>query len=405
MRAFLTQKTGNAIRAIGKMKNLTLSAASRKSASGVTSSPRPSLTGPIYEHNNHNNFPTDTRMTSVDEEIDDEPNNFLCATNKLKDPRVCNERSDSGFSECSACSTPSASCLCHLTTQLQDTIVEEKSNNSTSSTSEPHETTENIQNSEHDMHSEVSSLELDDASKINCDDITDISIRVPTRRELFQTDEGDMMSEIERRKVSLENTATTRTTPSRLRQEFSLEKLKKTNKVAQLMEKFEATDEVTIVPNSKFKSPPPVTNDNKKGLKSITVHTNDHCTNPLISALPITNRTCDLPKQHSFHAAHANSNHTISNDSLLVAKTAAAAGPKASTANSLSSTSGTRKSSSPSSNDTTTFRLSDRVREATERLSKPKQQATVTMTSDKTTKASILKQNSNFARSKEFWKR
>lgn len=405
------------------MKNLTLSAASRKSAGG---SPRPSLSGPTHTNNNNNNnnshnFISDNRITSVDEELEEDSNNILCANDKSKDPRVCNERSDSGFSECSSCSTPSASCVCNLTAHVQDTIIEEHSNSTSSISSiEPHETTESTQHqidaveeiqtisSDHDIRSEISSLEYDEANRANCDNnenIIDISIRVPTRHELFRNDDGDLMSEIERRKVSLENIAT-KSTPSKIREEFSLEKLKKTNKVAKLMEKFEIPEESTNVmmssqinvPNYKFKSS--VTNE--KGLKCIT--TSDNCnTYPSSPAMLITNSVnmCDLPKQDSINARHDN-NHNLPNNSFIAKSPPS---PTTDTLSSLSFSSTTRKSTSSSStNPTTTFRLSDRVREATERLSKPKQQA-VTMTTDKTTKASILKQNANFVRSKEFWRR
>lgn len=400
------------------MKNLTLSAASRKSAGG---SPRPSLSGPTHTNNN-NNYVSDNRITSVNEVLEDDSNNILFTNDKSKDPRVCNERSDSGFSECSSCSTPSASCVCNLTAHVQDTIIEEHSNSTSSVSSiEPHETSESTQHqicaaeeiqtisSDHDIRSEISSLEYDEANKANCDndeDIIDISIRVPTRRELFRNDDGDLMSEIERRKVSLENIVT-KSTPSKMREEFSLEKLKKTNKVAKLMEKFEIPEESTNVmmssqinvPNYKFKSS--VTNE--KGLKCIT--TPDNCNNnPSSPTMLITNSVnmCDLPKQDSINARHDN-NHNLPNDSPIAKSLSPS--PTTDTPSSLSLSSTTRKTTSSSStNSTTTFRLSDRVREATERLSKPKQQA-VTMTTDKTTKASILKQNANFVRSKEFWRR
>lgn len=74
------QKTGNAIRALGRM--VTLSAASRRN-SGVSSaptSPRPSLSM--------------SRMSSLSEEDD--------KTNRM---RMCSERSDSGISDCSSINT------------------------------------------------------------------------------------------------------------------------------------------------------------------------------------------------------------------------------------------------------------------------------------------------------------
>lgn len=353
------------------MKNLTLSAASRKSSTGVVSSPRPSISGGTMTYNDNNNFVADSRMTSVDEELTND--NLLTINDKYKDPRVCNERSDSGFSECSNCSTPSASCLCNLTQiDKSDTIVEEQYS---SSTAEP------CEESQSESRSEISSLEYDDANKANCDNSSQneedvvLSIRVPSRRELFLP-----MNEIERRKVSLENDKVKK---SKTREEFSLEKLKKTSKVALLMEKFEATVSTTPAPSSanfKFKA---VTNDNNDDDESDEGLIKSTSLNPPKTVQSITNcvQICDLTKKEpSINAGH-DTNHNS-----LVAQ--------------LPSPGATRKSPT---NYTTTFRLSDRVKEATERLSKPKQQAT---SMDKTTKASILtKQNSNFARSKEFWKR
>lgn len=371
------------------MKNLTLSAASRKSSTGVVSSPRPSISGGTDYSGNNNNFITDSRMTSVDEEGASD-NNLLCINDKLKDPRVCNERSDSGFSECSNCSTPSASCLCNLTQiEKSDTIVEEQYS---TSTAEPCEETQS------ESRSEISSLEYDEQNKGNCDNSSQneeedivLSIRVPTRRELYQNDVGVSISEIERRKVSLENDSIKKSkSGASAREEFSLEKLKKTSKVALLMEKFEVTSSPPPAASSvnfKFKA---VTNDNDdddesdEGLiKSTTPNLNN-------SVPSITNsvKICDLTKKgQSINAGHE-TNHNSTTHSLVAQLTSPAA---------------TRKSPT---NHTTTFRLSNRVKEATERLSKPKQQASSPTSMDKTTKASILtKQNSNFARSKEFWKR
>jgi hypothetical protein len=375
------------------MKSLTLSAASRKSASGVSSvnSPRPSISEPAYASSQ--SFVSDNRITSVDEETADDNKYLLCTNDRSKDPRVCNERSDSGFSECSNCSTPSASCVCNQLASLNhdknETIVEERSNNSSASSSSSHEpqdttTSETVPNvdeeeeeeevhtsSDHDIRSEISSLEYDTS---NCD--VAVSIRVPTRRELFQNELGEPMSEIERRKVSLENNAKK---AASMRQEFSLEKLKKASKVAQLMEKFEETSPVvspTAETNFKFKS-------------SVTIETGLRCTNPAVVV-----KTCDLPK-HSINAKHATNHKNISDSPPLSPSTVAKATAATAAATRTSPT-----------NASTTLRLSNRVRETTERLSKPKQQAAMTtMTTDKTTKASILKQNANFVRSKEFWRR
>lgn len=306
----------------------------------------------------------DSRMTSVNEEYDEASNNLTekgALSDKLKDLRSCNERSDSGFSECSNCSTPSTSCVCNLTLlDKTQSIIEEQSSGSSN---EPEDTTESIQqreatadesftmSSDHDIRSEISSLEYDDANKSTCDDNQNVvvSIRVPTRRELFQDEHGDLLSEIQRRKVSLENTAKK---SSSFKHEVALEKLKKSSKVALLMEKFETSNCAAAIPSYIIK--PTVTNGGAKGL-----HTNP------ISMM----KSFDDVK--SFVVRPPLADHLI-NDSNFLAH----------------SKSSTRNSTNP----TTTFRLSSRVREVTERLSRPKQQASV-------------EDSGALNRSKDFWKR
>lgn len=324
-----------------------------------------------------NNHINDSRMTSLKE--DDECANHSSTSHaaeekyelKPKDPRSCNERSDSGFSECSNCSTPSASCVCNLTLLDKTQSIIEEQSNSSSSSNEVEETTESIQpeteektptadesftvSSDHDIRSEISSLEYDDANKSPCDDNQNIvvSIRVPTRRELFQDENGDLLSEVERRKVCLENTA--KKTSASFKHEVSLEKLKKTSKVALLMEKFEASP--CPLPSYKTKS---------------TAVTNGLNTNQDFDNVKLF----DVP------------NSPIDEETNI-----------------FESSQFTAKSNSPTRNtaNSTTFRLSDRVREVTERLSRPKQQTSL---EDSPTKNSILKQNSSaFVRSKDFWKR
>jgi hypothetical protein len=376
------QKTGNAIRALGRLATLS---ASRKNlannaaaaAAAQVSSPRPSISGTLY--NNLNNHVNDSRMTSVneDEEIANHSSPLHASNDKcelkLKDIRSCNERSDSGFSECSNCSTPSASCVCNLTLlDKAQSIIEEQSNSSSSS-NEPEETTESIQpeteektatadesftvSSDHDIRSEISSLEYDDANKSPCDDNQNVvvSIRVPTRRELFQDEHGDLLSEIQRRKVSLENTA--KKTSSSFKHEVSLEKLKKTSKVALLMEKFEASS--CQLPSYQTKSTA-VTNG---------LNTNQAFDNVNVKSFDVPSSPVD-EENNIFESSHF-----------------------------------TAKSKSPTRNATnpTTFRLSNRVREVTERLSRTKQQTSL---EDSPTRNSIFKQDSStFVRSKDFWKR
>lgn len=91
------QKTGNAIRALGRMANL--SAASRRnsnSSASFSSSPRASLSGSGV-----------SRMSSLSEEGDPEikysSESFDLKSNRM---RICSERSDSGISDCSSISAP-----------------------------------------------------------------------------------------------------------------------------------------------------------------------------------------------------------------------------------------------------------------------------------------------------------
>lgn len=93
----------------------TLSANSRRnSAASVPSSPRPSITGTI-------NSSVIQHMTSLNEE-DDSTNPVADVKNKNK---TCNERSDSGFSECSNCSEK-IPCVCsHQTIDKNLVITEE----------------------------------------------------------------------------------------------------------------------------------------------------------------------------------------------------------------------------------------------------------------------------------------
>lgn len=266
-------------------------------------------------------------MPSVHEECDDDKT-------KPKDPRSCNERSDSGFSECSNCSTPSASCVCSL--MLLDktqAIIEEQS----SSSNEPEDTkTEEEKTAtevcsmvsfDQDIRSEVSSLEYDEANKSPGSDGKNIvvSFKASTRNKLFKDDRG----EIERRKLTLINAA--RKTTS-LKHEVSLEKLKKSSKVAMLMEKFETSPE----PSYKVKSA--VTNGAARDSRTNSMQAID------------CNKACDILKVKQ---KSTDSTNIFPSDSHF----------------SANSKSPTRYSTSP-----TTFRLSSKVREVTERLSRPKQQ-------------------------------
>ncbi|XP_055839411.1 myosin light chain kinase, smooth muscle-like isoform X1 [Episyrphus balteatus] len=130
------QKTGNAIRALGRMANL--SASRRNSAvstaGSVPSSPRPSLSGTsIFSAN------ATGHMTSLNEEEDDfnpelpsvELKLNVRNSLKVRDKTQCSERSDSGFSECSNCSGGvNSSCHC------PNTVVDRSNTTTTTKDSE-----------------------------------------------------------------------------------------------------------------------------------------------------------------------------------------------------------------------------------------------------------------------------
>ncbi|XP_043866600.1 titin isoform X5 [Drosophila mojavensis] len=98
------QKTGNAIRALGRMATLSASRRNSAIAMGALSSPRPSISGlSMLSAVNV----CSTQMASLNEEEDDFTGEMphvdkRKTTNlKLRDKSQCSERSDSGYSECS----------------------------------------------------------------------------------------------------------------------------------------------------------------------------------------------------------------------------------------------------------------------------------------------------------------
>uniref|UniRef100_A0A1I8NUE4 Muscle M-line assembly protein unc-89 n=1 Tax=Stomoxys calcitrans TaxID=35570 RepID=A0A1I8NUE4_STOCA len=113
------QKTGNAIRALGRMA--TLSASRRNSAistaGSLPSSPRPSISGMAMFNPTINT--TSAPMGSLHEEDDDFSIELPNAVHEItrRSPKVvtksqCSERSDSGYSECSNCSATGLQCQC-----------------------------------------------------------------------------------------------------------------------------------------------------------------------------------------------------------------------------------------------------------------------------------------------------
>lgn len=100
------KKTGNAIRALGRMATLSASRRNSAIAMGASNSPRPSISGLSMLGAAHVN---NTQMASLNEEEDDfsvdmpqvEKRKAGTGVLKLRDKSQCSERSDSGYSECS----------------------------------------------------------------------------------------------------------------------------------------------------------------------------------------------------------------------------------------------------------------------------------------------------------------
>ncbi|XP_039229321.1 titin isoform X7 [Drosophila yakuba] len=121
------QKTGNAIRALGRMANLSVSRRNSAIAMGVLSSPRPSISGLGMLTASAIGGGTSSQMTSLHEEEDDfsgemppvEKRTVL----KLRDKSQCSERSDSGYSECSNCSGAQETLLLSLAKSKLEAIA------------------------------------------------------------------------------------------------------------------------------------------------------------------------------------------------------------------------------------------------------------------------------------------
>ncbi|XP_034651180.1 LOW QUALITY PROTEIN: muscle M-line assembly protein unc-89-like [Drosophila subobscura] len=106
------QKTGNAIRALGRMATLSASRRNSAIAMGALNSPRPSISGlGMLNAASALVSPVSTQMSSLHEEEDDfsvemphVEKRYAHGALKLRDKSQCSERSDSGYSECSNCS-------------------------------------------------------------------------------------------------------------------------------------------------------------------------------------------------------------------------------------------------------------------------------------------------------------
>ncbi|KAH8347927.1 hypothetical protein KR084_002412 [Drosophila pseudotakahashii] len=121
------QKTGNAIRALGRMANLSVSRRNSAIAMGALSSPRPSISGLGMLTASAIGSGMSSQMTSLHEEEDDfsvemppvEKRTVL----KLRDKSQCSERSDSGYSECSNCSGAQETLLLSLAKSKLEAIA------------------------------------------------------------------------------------------------------------------------------------------------------------------------------------------------------------------------------------------------------------------------------------------
>ncbi|XP_050743267.1 titin isoform X42 [Drosophila biarmipes] len=127
------QKTGNAIRALGRMANLSVSRRNSAIAMGALSSPRPSISGlsMLTASAIGMGMGMSTQMSSLHEEEDDfsaemppvEKRTVL----KLRDKSQCSERSDSGYSECSNCSGAQETLLLSLAKSKLEAIAKASS--------------------------------------------------------------------------------------------------------------------------------------------------------------------------------------------------------------------------------------------------------------------------------------
>lgn len=186
-------------------------------------------------------------MTTLNEEKNNALNPNLLSENydKQKNTKTCNERSDSGFSECSSCSTPSTSCVCGGS--LEKSADGEKTESKSLAT-EPLFAGES---SAGPLKLVVPTLEMFVAHNPTSKAVTpknDVVQHVePSNLETSRHEEST--NELEKHKVFLEKT--TKKTPT---YKHGVEQLKKNSKVAALKEKFEKSDCVSPVPSFHAKS-------------------------------------------------------------------------------------------------------------------------------------------------------
>lgn len=236
----------------------TLSASRRNSAANnsAPNSPRPSISGSLY--NNVATTSNNTRMSSVNEEEDESlifesqqkhlnlPKQSLCS-DKVKEIRSCSERSDSGFSECSSCYTASSQCVCsHSLFERSTSIAEENRQiGGEEENSMAEVLNKRLEEIVETINSEVSSLDYEEANG------TPQSVESPPNKEITPVAHRKI-SDIEKRKISLENLMNK---PQQIKNEFSLGKLKKSNNFSLLKEKFSSPDDIVVHESVKFLRP------------------------------------------------------------------------------------------------------------------------------------------------------
>lgn len=204
-------------------------------------------------------------MTSVHEEPPSNAIKKLSPDRLLKNPRSCNERSDSGFSDCSNCSTPCASCVCNqmLLEKKKPVILEHRRNSCeelshrTLPKAEENTSTDVKipQDIEHDIEGKrtANSSISDGSSRPDSDLIENENV---SKSERYQVDQNIVTGNIEKKNIPLENNS------SNISQNII-----KRSKVALMMEKFESFghNQASSTSDSKFQ----LTNgDNKHSVKT-----------------------------------------------------------------------------------------------------------------------------------------
>lgn len=214
-------------------------------------------------------------MTRLNEEKDD---TAVIVNAVIGDPlkqhsRSCNERSDSGFSECSNCSTPAANCMCTSTSvDRTEPITEEPSVpiEPEVATDSQHEDVERKSESNEASHTSCLQVEEDEVpldfevpekSTSDSEDILVVTAELPREHEDLHVEPRNVLNSVKTRKFSLEKSSRESTPSSK--HEVSLSNLKKSSKVALLAEKFETSNCSSL---RGFRTKSTVTNFDTKGL-------------------------------------------------------------------------------------------------------------------------------------------